>query len=804
MKNQLADILDIPRLQSALDSLYIASKIPSAIIDNSGKIHTGSGWQDICTKFHRVHPEARKRCIESDLYIIRHIQEANPSITYKCPHGLVDSATPIIIEGEHLGNVFTGQLFLEEPDLDYFRSQARAYGFDEEKYIQSVKKVPIISEKAMQEYLAFISHLTGMLAEMGLKRTRKKEAEERLRESEERYRALFSRAGDGIFIMSLDGKLIDINESFARMHGYDTVELLQMNIKDLDTPDTSKRFPERVARLMAGETLTIEVEHYHKGGHVFPLEVSASLISFGGESYIQSFHRDITDRKRVEDALRSSEEKYRLVVENANDAIVIAQDGRILYANPRFFDFIGESAEKLVGNTFIGLIHPDDREWVVGYHTMRMRGEQAPMIYEFRLVNNEGETLWVENSLVLTTWQGRPATLSFLRNITQQKQLETQLIQAQKMEAVGRLAGGIAHDFNNLLTVITGYVELILGKQGKEDPFHKEMMEIKNAADKTAELTRQLLAFSRKQILQPKIIDLNDIVVNMENILRRLIGEDIDLLTDLGKDATTVLVDPVQIEQVIINLAVNARDAMPDGGQLVIQTKNALLDDSFAREHPSVVPGPHVVLSISDTGIGMSQGTMSKIFEPFFTTKDKGKGTGLGLSTTYGIINQSKGHIVVESVQGSGTTFRIYLPKAEGVEPSYRKARSNDAMGGEETVLVVEDEPEVRELIREILVGKGYTVIVAGGGEEAVLLSDDFKEPIHLLVTDVVMPGMNGRELADRISAARRGVKVIFMSGYTDDVIGHHGVLGDGIEFLEKPFSPETMVSKIREVLDAR
>ena len=804
MKNQIADILDIPRLQSALDSLYIASKIPSAIIDNDGKIHTGSGWQDICTKYHRVHPEARKRCIESDTYIVRHIHEANPSITYKCPHGLVDSAIPIIIEGEHLGNVFTGQLFLEAPDLDYFRSQARAYGFDEGEYIQAVKKVPIISEKAMGEYLAFVSHLTGMLAEMGLKRTKEKEAERRLRESEERYRALFSRAGDGIFIMSLDGKLIDINESFARMHGYDTAELLQMNIKDLDTPETSRKFPGRVARLMAGETLTIEVEHYHKDGHVFPLEVSASLISFGGESYIQSFHRDITDRKRVEDALRSSEEKYRLVVENANDAIVIAQDGRILYANSRFFDFIGEPAEKLVGNTFIGLIHPDDREWVVGYHTMRMRGEPAPMIYEFRLVNNEGETLWVENSLVLTTWQGRPATLSFLRNISQQKQLETQLIQSQKMEAVGRLAGGIAHDFNNLLTVITGYVDLILGKQGKEDPFRKEMMEIKSAADKTAELTRQLLAFSRKQILQPKIIDLNNIVANMENILRRLIGEDIELLADLEKDAATVLVDPVQIEQVIINLAVNARDAMPDGGRLVIQTKNAVLDDSFAREHPSVVPGPHVVLSISDNGVGMSQGTKSKIFEPFFTTKEKGKGTGLGLSTTYGIINQSKGHIVVESVQGSGTTFRIYLPKTEGVEPHYGKTRSYDAVGGKETILVVEDEPELRELIREILVGKGYSAIIAGGGEEAVHLLDDFKEPIHLLVTDVVMPGMNGRELADRISAARRGIKVIFMSGYTDDVIGHHGVLGDGIDFLEKPFSPETMVNKIREVLDAR
>ena len=352
--------------------------------------------------------------------------------------------------------------------------------------------------------------------------------------------------------------------------------------------------------------------------------------------------------------------------------------------------------------------------------------------------------------------------------------------------------------------MITGYIELILGKQGKEAPFHKEMVEIKNAADKTAELTRQLLAFSRKQILQPKIINLNTIVINMEKILRRLIGEDIVLLSVLEKDATTVLVDPGQIEQVIINLAVNARDAMPNGGKLVIRTQNVLLDDSFALEHPSVVPGPHVVFSISDTGIGMSKETMSKIFEPFFTTKEIGKGTGLGLSTTYGIINQSKGHIVVESVPESGTTFRIYFPKAEGAEESPGKTRRESAMGGEETILVVEDDPVLRGLFREILVDKGYSILVASSGEEAVLLSGDFKDPIHLLVTDVVMPGINGRELADRISAVRQDIKVIFMSGYTDDAISRHGVLGEGIEFLEKPFSPETLVNKVREVLDSR
>jgi len=350
VKHQLADLLDIPRLQSALDTLYNSSKIPSAIIDNEGKIHTGSGWQDVCTKFHRGHHEARKRCIESDSYIRRHINEANPSVIYRCPHGLVDSATPILVEGEHIGNVFTGQLFFEKPDIDYFRAQARAYGFDEEEYIDAVKKVPIITEQAMRENLAFLAHLTGMLAEMGLKRAKEQEAEQRLRESVEDYRALFSLASDGIFLLSLDGTLLEVNESFARMHGYSTREMMRMNIKDLGTPETAKMIPERVRRILAGEILTFEAEHYHKDGRVFKLEVSASLISYGGGSCIQCLHREITERKRAAERLRENEEIFKRFMEHSPIYVFFKDENiRALRLSKNYEALLGMPVEEMLG-----------------------------------------------------------------------------------------------------------------------------------------------------------------------------------------------------------------------------------------------------------------------------------------------------------------------------------------------------------------------------------------------------------------------------------------------------------------------
>ena len=598
MKHQLGDLLDIPRLQSALDSLYISSKIPSAIIDNLGKVHTGSGWQDVCTKFHRAHPEARKRCIESDTYIADHIREANPSIIYKCPHGLVDAATPIIIEGEHIGNVFTGQLFLEEPDLDYFRAQAKAFEFDEEKYIDAVKKVPIATEKELQENLAFLAHLTGMLTEIGLKRAREKEAGKRLRESEERFRSLFDKASDGIFIMSPDGKIIEVNESFARMHGYSTGELLQMNIKDLDTTEASKLIPERMRRLLAGEILAIEVEHHHKDGHVFPMEVSANLIFIGGEPFIQCFYRDITDRKRTEDALLESETRYRSIFNNGADGIVIIDPDTAIPVdfNQQACTQLGYTREEF------GCLKIPDIDLLEGTEEVKARIRKVTNTGydEFETVHRtkHGELRNVHVKAQNILAGGKSVYHCIWRDITDYKRaeaekekLQVQLQQAMKMEAVGRLAGGVAHDFNNLLTVITGYSELLLQKIGKESPMHREVEEIKRAGERAASLTQLLLAFSRKQIIEPRVVRLDLLVADMQVMLPRLIGEDISIQVTTGKSPGSVKVDPGQFQQVLMNLAVNARDAMPGGGKIVIETSNVDLDEYYCASHPYVTPG---------------------------------------------------------------------------------------------------------------------------------------------------------------------------------------------------------------------
>jgi len=382
-------------------------------------------------------------------------------------------------------------------------------------------------------------------------------------------------------------------------------------------------------------------------------------------------------------------------------------------------------------------------------------------------------------------------------------QTQEQLTQARKMEAVGRLAGGIAHDFNNLLTVLIGRSQLLLRRLGAEDPVRADIELMEHTADRAADLTRQLLAFSRKQVLQPSVLDLNVVVANLAEMLRRLIGEDIALVTALDPALSHVKADPGQIEQIVMNLAANARDAMSKGGRLTLETNNAELDAAYARRHVEVRPGPYVMLAVSDTGLGMSPETLTHIFEPFFTTKGPGQGTGLGLATVYGIVKQSDGHIWVYSEPGRGTTFKIYLPRVEeAVDPSVARWRLPEPARGHETILLVEDELAVRDLARDVLRAYGYTVLEAQDGREALLISERYFGPIHLMLTDVVMPEMSGRELASQLAPLRPTMPVIYMSGYTDAAVVHHGVLDPGTTFLQKPFTPDALARKLRQVLD--
>ncbi|MGH9650141.1 MAG: ATP-binding protein, partial [Terriglobales bacterium] len=434
---------------------------------------------------------------------------------------------------------------------------------------------------------------------------------------------------------------------------------------------------------------------------------------------------------------------------------------------------------------------------------IRMLGAVRDM--ELRYRNKEGVLRTGSLSAEVIELAGERCLVSVMRDISDHRLLEEQLLQAQKMEAIGRLAGGVAHDFNNLLAIILGYSDLLQDALPEEGPARKHLAEIRKAGDRAATLTRQLVAFSRKQVLELKVFDLNAVVIENYKMLRRLIGEDVELLLEPDRQPAPVKADAAQMEQVIMNLAVNARDAMPRGGRLTIETANVALDATQVNRHVTMPAGAYVMLAMTDSGIGMDANTQARIFEPFFTTKEKGKGTGLGLATVYGIVKQSGGYIWAYSELGQGTTFKIYLPRAEEpIEPEPAAARIPAAsLRGTETVLLVEDEESVRKLAAHCLREQGYTVLEASNGTEALQLSRERAEPIHLLVTDVVMPGMGGRDLAGQLIALRPDARVLFVSGYTGNAIVHHGILDPGTFLLSKPFRPVELAKKVREVLDA-
>ena len=511
-----------------------------------------------------------------------------------------------------------------------------------------------------------------------------------------------------------------------------------------------------------------------------------------------------TERKVAVEALTESEAHYRVLFERHPNALWVydLETAAFLAVNDAAVQHYGYSRAEFLGMTLEEIRPLEDVERLRTYRNNLQEG--LVEAGEWRHRTKDGTIIDVDIARHTLTFAGRPAALAIARDITQRKSVEAQLLQASKMEAVGRLAGGVAHDFNNLLTVILGSADLLLDTLGRDHPEREEAEEIRKAGLRAADLTRQLLAFSRQQVLAPQVLDLNEVVANMDKILRRVIGEDIDLRTVPSPDLRTVRADPSQLEQVVMNLAVNARDAMPTGGKLTIETANVELDEAYAREHAVVLrPGHYVMLAVSDTGIGMDVATRARIFEPFFTTKAKGKGTGLGLATVYGIVKQSGGVIWVYSEPGRGTTFKIYLPRVEDAAvPAARSPVPPVSVRGSETVLLVEDEEMVRKLVHKVLKANGYTVLLAADGIDAERVAEQHAGPIHLLMTDVVLPGLNGKQVAQLLTAARPMIRVLYLSGYTDDAIVHHGVLESGVAFLQKPFTPAVLGRKVREVLD--
>jgi two-component system cell cycle sensor histidine kinase/response regulator CckA len=612
-------------------------------------------------------------------------------------------------------------------------------------------------------------------------------------------------SADGISILNEKGLHIYANEAFAQMLGFASADRIVGQpwrivyaFQEMD-----KLEPEIRRSLAQTRKWSSPIQLRRPDGTTLPVELAITAMPEGGTACVC---RDLSQRKQAEKAREEAEIKYRMLVEHVNAIAYIAEigiNGQWYYVSPQVETILGYTPDEwlAIARDWASLIHSDDVATVMAAEEASMNG--FPFQAEFRIKRKDGREIWLNDTAVVVQGSdAHPVMEGIIVDITDRKHLETQLQQSRKMEAVGRLAGGIAHDFNNLLTIITGYTDLALSRHAIPLEIRGDIERIENAAGRAAALVRQLLAFSRKQVLQPKTIDLNSIVVNLDKLLRRLMDDNIEMTTSVQENVGKVKADPAQIEQVIMNLVVNARDAMPHGGRILIETTDVELGSAYAEEHVTVKPGRYVMLAVSDSGVGMDRETVAHIFEPFYTTKDSGHGTGLGLSTVYGIVKQSGGYIWVYSEPGKGSTFKVYLPRVEDpLEEIAAPQPQLHAQRGSETILLVEDEEAVRDLIQTVLTEQGYEVIPSRDTQHALQIAECHPHEIHLLLTDVVMPSMSGRELATRVSEHRRGIRVLFMSGYTDNVITSGGMLEKGLAFLQKPFPPGQLVQKVRDVL---
>ncbi len=640
--------------------------------------------------------------------------------------------------------------------------------------------------------------------------TERRQAERLLAESERRLRAIIDNEPECVKLLGAECTLLEMNPAGLRMIEADSLaQVVGRSVLDLVRPEDRAAFADLTARVLRGETGSLEFEIQGIKGTRRVLETHAVPFHGGpGGVKVLGLTRDITERKRTEAALSESEARTQLLIRSSNiglwDWNLLTND---VYFSAEWKSQLGFTDAELPNRfeEWEGRLHPEDREATLTAIKGFLESRDSDYEVEFRLRHKVGSWVWIlARANLERDAGGRPVRMMGCHiDVTERKHLEVQLRQAQKMEAVGQLAGGVAHDFNNLLTIISGYSEVLLSTLPAGDPVRASVKAISEAGARAASLTRQLLAFSRQSVLEPKVLDLNAIVQETGDMLRRLIGEDVLLTTVLDPKLSRVKVDPSQVEQVLMNLAVNARDAMPKGGKLTIETGNVELDDRYAATHADRRSGRHVLLAVSDTGSGMSPEVKARIFEPFFTTKGVGKGTGLGLAMVFGAVKQSGGSIDVYSELGLGSTFKIYLPAAADQASSPEK-RDSSVVGGTETILLVEDEDGVRALALLVLQRHGYTVLAASDGTDAMRVIEQHRGHIDLLVTDVVMPGMDGRELAEGLRPRFPQMKVLFSSGYTDDAVVRHGVLHDSVFFLQKPYSPFSLAKKVRDVLDKK
>ena len=639
--------------------------------------------------------------------------------------------------------------------------------------------------------------------------TERKQAEVALRFTQ----YAIDKASDQAFWMTEDGGIFYVNDAACRALGYSREELLKLSVPDLDQSTSPEAFAEHWQNLRKRQSITFETMGRTKDGRTFPVEIRANFVVFDGKEYNCAFVTDISERKRMEQSLRENESFQRALLQAIPDRIWLKdRSGVYLACNAMFERFFGAKEEAIVGKTDYDFVDQDLADFFREHDRKAIDSGKPRKNEEWITFADDGHRALLETiKMPMIDDQGKlVGVLGVARDITERKKTEeekiklrSQLQQAQKMQSVGRLAGGVAHDFNNMLGVILGYGELALEQTDPSQQVHAALREIMKAARRSTEITSQLLAFARKQTISPKVLDINKTVAGMTGMLRRFIGENIDLAWLPGENVWRVKIDPVQIDQILANLCVNARDAIENVGKVTIETGNVVFDESYCAHHLGFLPGEYVLLAVSDNGCGMDAEIAGNIFEPFFTTKESGKGTGLGLSTVYGIVKQNNGFINLYSEPGQGTTFKIYLPRQiTNAEYLPEKAEEEPAESGQETILLVEDELSILKMTKLMLESLGYQVVASSTPSEAIRLAQDYAGEIHLLVTDVIMPEMNGRDLAESIQSIHPNIKCLFMSGYTANVIAHHGVLDEGVNFIPKPFSKEKLGTKVRETLD--
>ncbi len=820
----LSDIIDAETLQTMIEDFYQFTRIGGAILDLSGNILASVGWQEICSKFHRIHPETRKKCIESDTQLTIDL-EPGKFKSYRCRNHMWDMVTPVIVENRQVGTLFIGQFFLKEdpPDTEFFRKAAQQYGFDENEYLSALEKVPRWGRETIEKAKTFYAGFAGLISSLAQSRSQLSEIIaqkdallEDLQKSEEKYRLIADHMANVISVVDMNLRFTYVSPSIYRVRGYTAEEAMEQTLDQIMTPESLRIIYEvfdEEMRLEASGTAdpnrsrVLELQEYKKDGSVVWLENTFSFIrdAEGKPESILALTRDVSERKRVEMALRSSKEKFRKVFMTNPDPVAITRcsDGMMVMANQEFYNVTGYTEEDLIAKTALDINiweNPRDREMVI--EKVKTEGSVKNFESRFRLKN--GEIIDGLMSLSIIDLDGAPHFFNITKDITDRKLLEAKLSQAQKMESVGRLAGGVAHDFNNMLGVIIGHAEMAIDQANQADPIYEDLLEIQKAARRSADLTRQLLAFARRQAINPVVLDINDTISGMLKMLRRIIGEGIELAWKPGVNLWPVKIDPAQVDQILANLLVNAKDAIAGVGRVIIETTNISFDQIHCKSHAGLVPGDYAMIAVSDTGSGMDRGIIEHIFEPFFTTKEVGKGTGLGLSTVYGVVKQNNGFIYVYSESGKGTTAKIYLPRADGQTAAQTEKPEENHLNGTETILLVEDEGSILKLTVNILKKYGYTVLATQKPSEAIVIAERHTSPIHLLITDVVMPEMNGRELIAAILPLQQGIRHLFMSGYTAEAIAQHGVLNKGVNFIQKPFSVKAFAKKVREILEKR